>query len=140
MRRHVREEIVDVIGRALGAGESLRECGPVWATELGGRTPLLLRGRILHFLALTDQRLVLFRAPRWRRRLDGDDLVLAKRLSSFELERVRTRLPMLQVVVSAPGSRRLVFEFRPRQRALGRALVRALTPHEEPAAVARAAE
>jgi hypothetical protein len=88
---------------------------------------MLLRARTLHYLALTNQRLMVFSRPRRREPLTSANLVISKRHDHFELERVRRLRPMLQVQVSAPGKRLLAFEFRPRDRPVGEDLAKLLS-------------
>lgn len=112
----------------LARGELFRRAGPVWAVEERGRAPLFFRARDPHVLVLTDQRLVLFGRPRRRRPLSVNDLVLAKRYSTFTPVRARRFRPMLQLRLRTSADRVLVLEFRPRDRALARKLVRELGP------------
>jgi hypothetical protein len=125
-RKRVREQIVAATEPSLGGGEHIRSCSEVWATECGGRMPLLFRGRSRHYLALTDHRLILFRAPRRRRPLTSEELLIAKRHSSFTLEKMRRFSPLLQVRIRDAGDREIALEFRPRDRNVGRDLATAL--------------
>jgi hypothetical protein len=125
-RRRVREQIIAATKPALGGGEYVRSCSAVWATECGGRVPLLFRGRSRHYLALTDQRLILFRAPRRRRPLTREEILIAKRHSSFTLEKTRRFSPLLQVRIRDAVGREIALEFRPRDREVGRELTTVL--------------
>jgi hypothetical protein len=125
-RRRVRERIVAATRPSLGRGEHLRSCSAVWAAECGGRVPLLLRGRSRHYVALTDQRVILFRAPRRRRPLTPEEMVIAKRHSSFTLEKMRRFSPLLQVRIRDAADREIALEFRPRDRKVGWELAEAL--------------
>ncbi len=130
-RKKVREKIVAATRPTLAGGESIVSCGTVWATECGGRAPLLFRGRSLHYVAVTDQRLIVFGAPRRRRPLTTDSMIIAKRHPSFTLEKERRFSPMLQLRVRGPGDRVLAFEFRPRDRKVGRDLATVLGSGEQ---------
>jgi len=121
-RTRVRRQTEQAVAPMLAAGERLERSGPTWAVERRGRTPLLFRARDLHRVVLTDQRLLLFRRPRRGQPLSPDDLVLAKRFPSLQLDRVRGLRPMLQLRLRTPADRGIVLEFRPRQRGLGRDL------------------
>jgi hypothetical protein len=110
----------------LAGGERVRGVSPVWAVEMRGRVPLLFRERDLYIIALTDQRLILFSAPRRGRPLTVSNLVLAKRYPSFELDRVTGGRLMLQIRLRTTDDRVLVLEFRPRDREVGREIVAAL--------------
>lgn len=120
-RKQVHEQIVAATRPALASGEYIRSSSAVWATECGGRVPLLFRGRRLHYLAVTDQRLILFR-PRRRTPLRPSNILIAKRHSTFKLEKSRKFSPMLQLVVRDAGDRQIALEFRPRDRRVGRDL------------------
>ena len=89
-RKQDREQIIAATKPSLGSGEYIRSCCAVWAAECGSRVPLVFRARSRHFVALTDQRLILFRAPRRRHPLTADEMLIAKRHSSFTLEKAMT--------------------------------------------------
>jgi hypothetical protein len=125
-RKRDRDRIIAATKPALASGEHLRSCSAVWAAECGGGVPLLFRGRSRHYLALTDQRLILFRAPRRRRALTADDVLIAKRHSAFTLEKSTRFSPMLQVRIRDAADREIALEFRPRDRTVGRELVAVL--------------
>jgi len=118
-RKQVREQIIAATRPSLASGEYIRSCSPVWATECGGGTPLLLRGRALHYVAITDRRLILFRAPRRRHPLTPDSIVIAKRHPSLTLENARRFSPLLQLRMRGVGDRQIALEFRPRDRKVG---------------------
>jgi hypothetical protein len=118
-RKRDREQIIAATQPSLGSGEYIRSCSRVWAAETGGRVPLLFRARSRHYLALTDQRLILFQAPHRRRPLTADEMLIAKRHSSFTLEKTRRYLPLLQVRIRDSADREIALEFRPRDRRVG---------------------
>jgi hypothetical protein len=124
-RKRDREQIIAATKPSLGSGEYIRACSAVWAAECGGRVPLVFRARSRHYVALTDQRLILFQAPHRRRPLTADEMLIAKRHSSFTLEKTR-RLPLLQVRVRDSADREIALEFRPRDRRVGRELATVL--------------
>jgi hypothetical protein len=125
-RKRVREQIIAATTPSLGSNECVTACSEVWATECGGRVPLLLKSRSRHYAALTDQRFILFRAPPRRRPLSVDDLLIAKRHSAFTLEKLRRYLPLLQVRIRDATGREIALEFRPRDRHVGQELAAAL--------------
>ncbi len=125
-RKRDREQIIAATKPSLGSGEHIRACSEVWAAECGGRVPLLFRARSRHYLALTDQRLILFQAPHRRRPLTADEMLIAKRHSSFTLEKTRRYLPLLQVRIRDSADREIALEFRPRDRRVGRELATVL--------------
>ena len=125
-RKRVREQIIAATTPTLGSNEYISACSEVWATECGGRVPLVLKSRSRHYVALTDQRFILFRAPPRRRPLTLDDLLVAKRHSAFTLEKLRSYLPLLQVRIRDATDREMALEFRPLDRKVGRELAAAL--------------
>jgi hypothetical protein len=125
-RKRDREQIIAAAKPSLGGGEYIRSCSAVWAAECGGRVPLVFRARSRHYLALTDQRLLLFQAPHRRHPLTTDELLIAKRHSAFTLEKTRRYLPLLQVRIRDSTDREIALEFRPRDRKLGRELATVL--------------
>jgi hypothetical protein len=125
-RKQDRDQIVAATKPTLGSGEHIRSCSAVWAAECGGRVPLIFRARSRHFVALTDQRLILYRAPRRRRPLTTDEMLIAKRHSAFTLEKASRFSPLLQVRIRDSADREIALEFRPRDRKVGRELVNAL--------------
>ena len=129
-RKSLRRQADAVVTPLLTRGELFRRAGPVWAVEQRGRAPLFFRARDPHVLVLTDQRLILFSRPRRRRPLGVNDLVIAKRYSTFTPVRARRFRPMLQLGLRTTADRVLVLEFRPRDRALARELVDELGPIE----------
>jgi hypothetical protein len=132
-RKQLREQIIAVTRPALAGGEFIRSCSAVWATECSGRMPLLFRGRALHYVAITDRRLILFRAPRRRHALTASNMLIAKRHPTFRLEKTRRFSPLFQLRIRDSTGRRIAFEFRPRDRRVGRELATVLgKPRELP--------
>ena len=125
-RKRDREQIIAATKPSLGSGEHIRSCSEVWAAECGGRVPLLFRARSRHYVALTDQRLILFQAPPRRRPLTADEILIAKRHSWFTLEKTRRYLPLLQVRIRDSTDSEIALEFRPRDRKVGRELATVL--------------
>lgn len=120
-RKLMRDQVRAVVEPALAEDESVKGVSATWATEVPRRS-LLLRARALHYLVITDHRVLVFSRPRRRRSLTIANLVISKRHDAFKLVRVSSRRPMLQVQVRSPGNRLLAFEFRPRDRGVGRDL------------------
>ena len=125
-RKRDREQIIAATKPSLGSGEHIRAESEVWAAECGGRVPLFLRARSRHYVALTDQRLILFQAPPRRHPLTPDEILIAKRHSSFTLEKTRRYLPLLQVRIRDSADREIALEFRPRDRRVGREIAAVL--------------
>jgi hypothetical protein len=125
-RKKVREQIIAATKLSLTSGERIRSCSAVWATECGGRVPLLFRRRSRHYVAVTDQRLILFGAPGRRQPLTPQQRLIAKRLASFTLVKTIRRAPLLQLRVRDAGGREIALEFRPRDRKVGNDLASVL--------------
>lgn len=120
--RRLTERIHELATPALGTGEEIAASGRCWATRQRLGVPLLFLARRQYVLVLTNRRLLVFegRGP------SAGSLSLGKRFETLELVRVRARRLLSQVTISGAGDVPLVFEFRPRSRALGAALARAL--------------
>jgi hypothetical protein len=121
-----------------GAGEQVVDVGVAWATRMRDGVALLFLARRQYLVALTDRRLLVFerRGSGPRGQVGSADLVLGKRYEFFVLERTRRRPTLLQLVLRGENDTRLVLEFRPSQRALGRAVAAHLTsPSDAPVAV-----
>jgi len=125
-RKQDREQIIAATKPSLGSGEYIHSCCAVWAAECGGRVPLIFRARSRHFVALTDHRLILYRAPRRGRPLTTDEMLIAKRHSSFTLEKASRFSPLLQLRIRDSTDREIALEFRPRDRKVGREIVNVL--------------
>jgi hypothetical protein len=107
----------------LEPGETLAGTAVVWAARIG-RTPRWLTGRRRQSLALTERRVLLF-----ERRGRDEPPTLDVRLGDLALERVRHVWWFTQVVVRvdrADAERRLLVEFRARDRSTRVAFVDAL--------------
>jgi hypothetical protein len=139
-----RQRIARLVAPRLGPTEELVATGPAWAAPLRRRVPVLLVGRKLHLVALTDRRLLVFRRQRRRRsrsersedggsrptashgRGGGGELALAKTLASLRVVRVRSRRPMMALRIQIGDGRVLLLEVRPRDHALGRSIADAI--------------
>ena len=131
MRRDARRaQIAALVAPQLGQTEELVGTCTVWAASLT-RVPLLFRGRHRHPLALTDARVLLFEAPRRRRR--QPDPRLALRFPRLEVLRSRRRLRRHQLVLAAEQDRRFVVEFERRDRGVARELEAAIAAAHETA-------
>jgi hypothetical protein len=123
-----RQQIAALVQPRLATGEELLGTALVWAARVG-RTPLVFTGRHRYLLALTGRRLYVFER-RTRRNREAEP-VLAKSIDNLVIERTRA-LPMFQVLVRVSEERRLVLEFRRRDRATGRALARMVSATPQP--------
>jgi hypothetical protein len=122
-RKRRRRQITELVTPLLAEGEELLGAARVWAARVG-RTPLLLTGRHLNLLALTDRRLIVF--PRHDRRGREASLVLAEPVDQLTLSRARGRFTLYQVLVVTSDGRRYVLEFGRRDHPTGHALTRML--------------
>jgi len=118
------EQTVAATHGALVEGERVVAYGFCWAAQRR-RIPLLLLGRRRYLLLLTNRRVLLF-TRRGRHLPRPNDLVIGKRYEWFKLGRVRRARPLLQVLVATGNGARMIFEFSPRRRELGRTLVERL--------------
>lgn len=123
------------IRRVLGPDEQVVARGRCWAALRRARIPLLVLGRHEYDVVLTERRAMLF--SRRRRRLRADDVAFAKRFDSITLEAERSRVLLLQHLVCTDTGDRLVLEWRPRYRAVGRTFARSITAPAAPAAGTR---
>ncbi len=130
MNRKARQRQITALATPLlDEGEEALGAAATWAARLE-RTPLLLAGRHLHLLALTDRRLIVFER---RHRRDGEAApVLAEPIEQLALSRARVRFTLYQVLVVTSDGRRYVLEFRFGDRATGRALSRMLHASRRP--------
>ena len=103
----------------LDPGEAVVGTAVVWAARVG-RTPVWLTGRHRHSFVLTGGRVLMF-----ERRHRGEEPALDVPLGALTLERRRQVLWFTQVVVHT-DDRRLVLEFRMRDRSTRVAFVDAL--------------
>ncbi len=87
---------------------------------------LLFIARRPHLVGISDRRLMIWARPHEVRPAEDQDLVLDAPIGSVTLEEVRTFTPMLQLRISTSSGRKLVLEFRPRDRKLGHQIAEAL--------------
>jgi hypothetical protein len=128
-RKARRRRITELATPLLDEGEEVLGAAAAWVARVG-RTPLLLTGRHLHRLALTDRRLIVFQ--RHHRHDDEVAAVLAEPIDQLTLSHARALLTLYQVVVATSDDRRYVLEFRRGDRATGRALSRMLHASRQP--------
>jgi hypothetical protein len=122
-RQRVREQIKAAAKPSLLRGEFVRACSRARARECGRRVPLPFRRGSLQYLAVTNRRLLVFRAPRRRRSLTPDGVLIAKRHDTLALEGMRRSfLGKLKLHISGIGDRGVVLKFRPGDRSAGREL------------------
>ncbi len=111
----------------MAIGEPLLAGGFAWIAFPRPQVSTFLLNRRPHLVGLTDRRLLIWARPHEARPPEDRDLLLDSPLDQIALEDVRTRAPMLAIRLTTASDRRLVVEFRPRDRRLGRRIARALT-------------
>jgi hypothetical protein len=125
MRRQPRHErFAQLLGSRLQPGEEIVGQGTAWFARIRGSSHLLFVGRHYVFVALTDRRLLAF--PRRRGRHPTKDPRFDATLESLRVLRADGHRMLFPVLIDTYDRGRAVFEFRPRERALGRAIVAAL--------------
>ena len=125
------ERILGVVERVLDPDERVEARGICWAVVRRPKVPLLILGRHQYDVVLTDRRMLLF--SRRRRRLQADDVALAKRYSSLTLDSARAGFPLARHHITTDTGRRLVIEWRPRHRAIAQRFSTALSAQRAPA-------
>jgi hypothetical protein len=110
----------------LAIGEPLLAGGFTWIAFPRPQISLLFLARRAHLIALTDRRIMIWARPHEVRPADDTDLVLDAPFGEVALEGVRSSIPMLQVRIRTTSGRRLVLEFRPRDRKLGHRIAKEL--------------
>jgi hypothetical protein len=112
----------------LAIGEPLLAGGFTWIAFPRPQISLLFLARRAHLIALTDRRIMIWARPHEVRPADDTDLVLDAPFGEVILEGVRSSIPMLQLRIRTSSGRRLVLEFRPRDRKLGHRIANELEP------------
>ena len=110
----------------LDVGEPLLAGGFTWIAFPRPQVSLVVLARHPHYVGLTDRRLLVWARHRERHAEDAG-IVLDARLADVRLEGIRTFSPMLQLRLSTDTGRKLVLEFRPRDRRLGHRIAQELT-------------
>jgi hypothetical protein len=136
---NARTKVEEAARWRLAIGEPLLTGGFTWIAFPRPQVSLLFIARRPHLVGLTDRRLMIWARPHEVRPAEDQDLVLDAPFSEITVEEVRTFAPMLQVRLATASGRRLVLEFRPRDRALGHRIADALRdgagdPTEPPSA------
>jgi hypothetical protein len=117
-----RSRLVGLLMPRLLPGEQIVGTGAAWFARVRGSSRLLFVGRHYRPVALTDQRLLVFR----RRRRAGEAPLMEASIDSLRLVRASGAGVLFSVLFDTGDGGRVVLEFRPRERVLGRALVHEL--------------
>jgi hypothetical protein len=110
----------------LEIGEPLLAGGFTWIAFPRPQVKLWALARRGHLVGLTDRRILIWSRPHEVRPADDTDLVLDAPFADVNLDAVHTVTPMLQLRLTTESGRKLVLEFRPRDRRLGHRIVEAL--------------
>lgn len=121
-----RTKVEEAARSRLEIGEPLLAGGFTWIAFPRPQVSLVVLQRRPHLVGLTDRRILIWARPHGVRPVEDTDLVLDTPLGDVTLEGVRALSPMLQVRLVAGPSRKLVLEFRPRDRRLGHRIAREL--------------
>jgi hypothetical protein len=117
----------------LDVGEPLLAGGFTWITFPRPQVSLLFLARRPHLIGITDRRLMIWARPHEVRPAEDKDLVLDSPFDEVTLDAVRSLSPMLQLQLTTSSGRKIVAEFRPRDRRLGHRIARALGGESEAA-------
>jgi hypothetical protein len=137
-----RRKVEEAARWRLAVGEPLLAGGFTWIAFPRPQVSLLFLARRPHLVGITDRRILIWARPHEVRPADDQDLVLDAPFAEVTLEGMTTRTPMLQLRIRSSSGRRLVLEFRPRDRRLGHRVADALggPPAVDHTAAAAAAE
>ena len=116
-------QLARLLAPRLLPGEEILGNGAAWFAPVPEKSRLLFVGRHYHWVALTDQRLVVFERKNRNRRATP---LLDVPLGSLRLVRAGAARVLFPVRVEGSDGRAVVLEFRPRQRAFGQAIATAL--------------
>lgn len=116
---NARTKVEEAARWRLEIGEPLLASGFTWIAFSRPQVSLLFIARRPHLVGLTDRRLMIWSRPHEVRPADDQDLVLDTPFAAVTLEAVRAFSPMLQLRLATSSGRKMVLEFRPRDRRLG---------------------
>lgn len=123
---NARTKVEEAARWRLAIGEPLLVGGFTWLAYPRPQVSLLFVARRPHLIGLTDRRVMIWARPHEVRPAEDQDLVLDAPFAEVTLEGTRTFAPMLQLRLATSSGRRLVLEFRPRDRELGHRVAEAL--------------
>jgi hypothetical protein len=123
---NARTKVEEAARWRLEIGEPLLAGGFTWIAFPRPQVSLLFLARRPHLIGITDRRLLIWARPHEVRPAEDKDLVLDSPFAEVTLQGVRTLAPMLQLRLATSSGRRIVAEFRPRDRQLGHRIARAL--------------
>ena len=123
---NARTKVEEAARWRLAVGEPLLTGGFTWLAYPRPQVSLLFVARRPHLIGLTDRRLMIWARPHEVRPAGDQDLVLDAPNGSVTLEGLRTFAPMLQLQLATSTGRKLVIEFRPRDRKLGHRVAEAI--------------
>jgi hypothetical protein len=121
-----RDRVEEAARWRLEIGEPLLAGGFAWIAFPRPQVSTVVLARRPHLVGITDRRVLIWARPHEVRPAEDKDLLLDSPLGDVTLDGVRTFVPMLAVRLTTASGRKLVLEFRPRDRRLGHRLVQAL--------------
>jgi hypothetical protein len=130
MRERLRQALTDAVAPYLADGEEVSAVGGCWAVR-AREGPLFFAKRRRYLVALTQHRMLLVRRRARVSRLSSRDLALARPFASLNVARTRPFGVLSQLVLTGEGDYRLVLEFPPAERALGRRIAGRVTRASE---------
>ena len=131
---NTRTKVEEAARWRLEIGEPLLAGCFTWVAFPRPGVSLVVLARRAHLVGLTDRRILIWARPHEVRPAEDKDLVLDAPLGDVTLEGVRTFSPMLQLRLATESGRKLVLEFRPRDRKHGHRIAGELgAPGETPA-------
>jgi hypothetical protein len=131
---NARTKVEEAARWRLEIGEPLLAGGFTWIAFPRPQVSLMVLARRPHLVGLTDRRILIWARPHEVRPAEDKDLVLDAPFGDVVVEGVRTMSPMLQIRLATESGRKLVLEFRPRDRRLGHRIARELGAAGEPPA------
>jgi hypothetical protein len=123
---NARTKVEEAARWRLEIGEPLLGGGFTWIAFPRPQVSLLVLARRPHLIGITDRRLMIWARPHEVRPAEDKDLVLDAPFDEITLEGVRSFSPMLQLRLVTSSGRKIVAEFRPRDRRLGHRIAAAL--------------
>ncbi|MGZ4691292.1 MAG: hypothetical protein ACXVKA_03235 [Acidimicrobiia bacterium] len=123
---NARTKVEEAARWRLEIGEPLLAGCFTWIAFPRPQVSLLVLARRPHFIGLTDRRILIWARPHEVRPAEDQDLVLDAPFADVTLDEVRTFSPMLQLKLTTESGRKLVLEFRPRDRRIGHRIAEAL--------------
>jgi hypothetical protein len=121
-----RDRVEEAARWRLDIGEPLLAGGFAWIAFPRPQVSTAFLARKAHLVGITDRRFLIWSRPHEVRPAEDKDLLLDSPLADVTVDGVRAFSPMLQVRLTTEAGRKLVLEFRPRDRRLGHRIAESL--------------